>query len=385
MAARANAFVTPNIIRWGRLRVNVSRSLIAKRLNVDEDKVAQWEKGEAHPTMRQAKQLANVLDIPFGYLFFSTPPEEHIAIPDFRTVEGKQKETASLDLFDVLNDVLWKQEWYREFLTEEGTERLSFVGKFTLSARIIDVANEIRDSLHVEQARLSVQAGFEEFITQLIANAENLGILIMRSGIVRGNTHRSIAVSDFRGFAISDPVAPVVFINGADAKAAQIFTLMHELTHIWLGESAISAPDLMKAEQHQAVETFCNSVAAEILVPAERFSADWQGARSTDDNLKSMTRQFRVSSLVILRRAYDLQKIAKKEYLERFNSEYERFLASEEQSGGGNYYLNVPSWNSKTLTTTIVRAALDGRVLFREAAQLLNIKVPTIHELAKRL
>jgi Zn-dependent peptidase ImmA (M78 family)/DNA-binding XRE family transcriptional regulator len=385
MAARANAFVTPNIIRWGRQRANASRGLIAERLNVDEDKVAQWEKGEGHPTMRQAKQLANILDIPFGYLFFSKPPEEQIAIPDFRTVEGKQKETVSLDLFDVLNDVLWKQEWYREFLTEEGMDRLPFVGKFTLPARIIDVANEIRDTLHVEQARLAAQGGFEEFITQLIANAENLGILIMRSGIVRGNTHRSIAVSDFRGFAISDPVAPVVFINGADAKAAQIFTLVHELTHIWLGASAISAPDLIEAEQHQAVETFCNGVAAEVLAPEERFSADWQSARSIDDNLKSMAQRFRVSSLVVLRRAYDLRKIAKKEYLQRFNSEYKRFLASEEQSGGGNYYLNVPSWNSKTLTTTVVRAALDGRVLFREAAQLLNIKVPTIHELAKRL
>ncbi|HMM61712.1 MAG TPA: ImmA/IrrE family metallo-endopeptidase, partial [Candidatus Rifleibacterium sp.] len=83
-------------------------------------------------------------------------------------------------------------------------------------------------------------ANWESFFNILVERSEQAGIIILRSGKVGNNTHRTLDVKEFRGFVIYDELAPFIFINGADAKAAQIFTLVHELAHVWLGASGVS-------------------------------------------------------------------------------------------------------------------------------------------------
>ena len=148
----------------------------------------------------------------------------------------------SADFFQLLNDVLVKQEWYRDRLKERGAEKLPFVGKFRVADGIERVSADLSNFLSVEESR-RVSYTWDDFLRHLSRTAETQGILVMRSGIVRGNTRRKLSVNEFRGFVISDELAPLVFVNGRDSKAAQIFTLVHELVHVWINKTGIVNPD----------------------------------------------------------------------------------------------------------------------------------------------
>src|SRR5204863_887627 len=179
------------------------------------------------------------------------------------------------------------------------------------------IANDISVILGVNDDFREEAANWENFLVRLIGNVETLGVLVLRSGIVKNDTHRKLSVDEFRGFVIKDELAPLVFINGNDSRAAQIFTLIHELAHIWIGRSGISNFDLgnRQLSANQNIERLCNRVAAEVLVPQSSFQREWQSATRISENLARLTRIYRVSSLVILRRALALEKLTWQKYL----------------------------------------------------------------------
>ena len=215
--------------------------------------------------------------LPFGYLYLSEPPIEELSLPDFRIMPGEAPREPSPDLLDLLNDVLGKQQWYRDYRRSEGIEELPFVGRFKPTDSEEEVASDIRHVIDVDGARERAPS-WEAFLRELTQNAEQLGIMVMRSGVVGNNTSRPLDVHEFRGLSVSDEVAPVIFINGRDFKGAQIFTFAHEMAHIWVGQGGVSNPDygLSSEKQDSAAEQFCNRVAAETLVPGEDFRSRWE-------------------------------------------------------------------------------------------------------------
>jgi Zn-dependent peptidase ImmA (M78 family) len=214
----------------------------------------------------------------------------------------------------------------------------------------------------------------------------------MRSGIVRGNTRRKLSVNEFRGFVISDALAPLVFINGRDSKAAQIFTLVHELVHIWIDKSGISNPDAkdVLAEQKNTIERFCNSATAEALVPEANFLKSLPAALN-EESAQELAAHYRVSTVVILRRAYELNAITKNHFFRLLEKEQqkqkEREKKEEEEPtrGGGNFYLTLPVRNSRRFTETVLGALQAERVPYREAARLLGVKTGTLPKLIEGL
>jgi Zn-dependent peptidase ImmA (M78 family) len=138
-----------------------------------------------------------------------------------------------------------------------------------------------------------------------IDSADLLGILVMCSGVVRNNNKRHLNPEEFRGFALADPLAPLVFINGADTKAAQMFTLAHELAHIWLGQSALSDLAPSRALEN-GVELWCNKVAAELLVPASDLREAYSEEEGFEAEIGSLARRYKVSTLVIIRRLFEI-------------------------------------------------------------------------------
>lgn len=361
------AFINPAILSWSRQRAGLSEAQIAKGLALEIVKVKRWEGGQNLPTFNQAQKWAVITQIPFGFLFLKAPPQEHLPIPDLRTVGGVFPHKPSLNLMDTVRDVLRKQDWYLEYLQDHERAPLPFVGRFNNHSPIKDVVADIRRVLGVTDA--FARMGYEDYVRALVSGAEEAGILVMRSGVALGNTHRKLDVSEFRGFAISNPVAPVVFINSADAPTARLFTLMHELAHIWIGSSGVSDGSSQSARQEEA---FCNAVAGEFLAPELIFRAHWVSDVHWEENLGPLAGRFRVSALVIARRARDLGYISNDQY----GAYYRRILQEyrDKDGSGGDYYRTATIRNSTRLSKAVLAEAQSGRILLRDAGKLLGVQ-----------
>lgn len=388
MRTEEQAFITPAVFRWAIARAKSSSDKIAEKLRTNPTSIASWAQGKDFPTFSQAQRLAEVLYIPFGYLFLPAPPEERIPLTDFRVSPGKRvKPTA--ELIDLVNDVLFKQGWYSEFLRQRGAGPMPFVGRFSFKDSPAEIAASIRSMLHLDTALRQQCPGPDELLRALIRNIEAEGILVMRSGVPAGNTRRRLSVKEFRGFAISDPIAPLIFVNSRDWPKAQLFTTAHELVHIWIGTTGISNEDLKEIDlsAKNKVERLCNETAAEVLAPSTDFLAIWDSSQSISENIGRAVRNFKVSTLVALRRAFDLRRITEKEYVRLYEHEEQRFRqeARGHRKGGGNFYNNILARNSETLTRTVVQGALSGSVLYRDAARLLNVGTPTVQKIARHL
>lgn len=382
------AYVTPTVIKWARERVGLNRDELAAKMagGVTGDHIKAWEtEGQAHPTFAQAETFAEKVKIPFLLLFLSKPPSDELPLPDLRTIKGVKPSKPSPDFLQVITDVTLKQQWYREYQVANGHAKLDFVGNFSINGTR-RVADAIRDKLTIDDDLRMECRNWEQFLTKLVRLAESLGIIVMRSSVVGNDNTRKLNVAEFRGFAISDDFAPVVFINSRDAKAAQIFTLAHELAHLWLGANGISNPDPRKQAEDftDNVERFCNAVAAELLVPADEFQSLWESRREVFTNIRAITRHFKVSSIVAIIRARDLTRLTVSEAAKLINAEYERYRSmskrEEPKEGEGNFWKTFNARNGRLLVDSVTAAIRGNAVTYTDAASILSVKVATIEK-----
>ena len=372
------AYVNPSLLTWSRERAGLSTEQVAKKLPVKPDRVQEWEAGETRPTFLQAQKWASVAHIPFGFLFLQHPPVEKLPLPDLRTVGGIAPQRPTLELLDTVRDAIRKQDWYLEYLQHQEYQPLAFVGRFSSRSQVAEVVDDIRRVLGVNPdiGRLD----YEKYSRALIEAAETAGILVMRSGTALGNTHRKLEVSEFRGFAISNAYAPVVFINSSDAPTARLFTLLHELAHIWIGSSGVSDGN---SENGREEEHFCNAVAGEFLAPEVQFRALWNADVDWQDNLAPIATRFHISKLAIGRRALDLGYISQAQY-----SAYYRMILKafqDEKGGAGDYYRNATANNSSRLSKAVLTEAMSGRMLLREAGHLLGVQPAKLRTLVSKI
>ena len=348
-------------------------------------KYPQWLSGEAKPTMKQLEKFAAQTFAPLGYFFLAAPPEERLPIPDFRTVTDHGVSRPSPHLLDTIYAVQLRQEWMRGFLMEQGEPALAFIGSRTVRDTPAGVATDIRRTLGLEARWSRALDTWEEALRILVHKIEDVGVLVMINGVVENNTHRPLDVDEFRGFVLSDTHAPVIFINGRDAKAAQMFTLVHELAHLWLGQGGISDfKELLPSEN--AVEIFCNKVAAEFLVPAAEMRLAWPEAKDGPKPFERLARLFKVSPVVAARRVLDLELISRARYF-AFYKEYRDAMAERRSqgAGGGNFYLTLGARLGKRFPAAVYIAAKEGRLPYREAYQLTGLSGASFDRFGKEL
>ena len=380
------ALISPSILRWARERAGLQPEPLAKTAHVDLDKLWLWEQGETKPTFKQAQDLAKALHIPFGFLFLQNPPEETLPIPDLRTVGDHAISHISNELRDLLADILRKHDWYKDYLLEQGTRPLPFIGRFNPDIPIATIATDLTMTLRLTLADRAEARNWEAFLSLLMTKAETVGIWVMRSGIVGSNTHRTLDVQEFRGLAICDNIAPLVFINGRDAKAAQIFTLVHELAHLWIGQSGISDVSLAQPTNtiYWDTEKICNAIAAEVLVPQATLREQWNNTESTGQNADQLASFYRVSTVVIARRALDLGLIDWSSYSEYYQQQAALWRQIKKGSGG-DPYRTIPVRNGRQYTEAVVHSALGRNLLLRDAGRLLGVSPSKISRLAQEI
>lgn len=372
--------VKPEMFRWARERAGFEPGVLAGRF----PRLDAWERGEAQPTLKQLESFAQATYTPVGYLFLPEPPVEAIPIPDFRTIGNERLERPGADLLDTLYLCQQRQEWYRDFARTEGEGPLAFVGSASLASGIEETGARIRDALGFDLEERRQTPTWTEALRRFIGLADDLGILVMVSGVVGSNNRRKLNPEEFRGFALVDPLAPLVFVNGADTKAAQMFTLAHELAHVWLGQSALSDVAPVSSPSH-AVEIWCNRVAAELLVPLAIFREEYQPEAMLRDELDRLARRFKVSTLVALRRIRDAGGLTADQFWREYRRELERLRAIQ-TAGGGNFYLTLGARASKRFARALVVSTLEGRSSFTEAFRLLGMKkMATFQELGHSL
>ncbi len=321
---------------------------------------------------------------PVGYMFLTFPPKETLPIPDFRTVGNIHIGQPSPDLLETIYLCQQRQEWYRDFSVTIHESQYPFVGSVNLNSDIKIVAENIRQTLDFEIEKRKKLSTWEEVLRQFFSQVDAAGIMVMVSGVVGSNTHRKLNHEEFRGFALSDDRAPLIFINGKDTKSAQMFTLAHELAHIWLGKTGLSdiGPNTKPSNE---VEIWCNRVAAEILVPLHAIKNEYLIQNSPEKETNRLARLFKVSTLVILRRILDAQFITKNHFNKSYNNELKRLLAIT-RSSGGSFYLTQPVRVSKRFAKALIVSTLEGQTLYRDAFQLLGLKkMSTFRELGDRL
>lgn len=371
-----------DLIRWARERARSDVEDLTRRF----PRIHEWETGEVLPTLRQLEEFARVTHAPVGFLFLAEPPEEPIPLPDFRTMGDAEMRRASPDLLDTIFLCEQRQEWYREYGRANREDPLDFVGSMGLETEPLEAGASIRTKLEFEIDQRG--ARWADAFRILTQQAEELGVLVMVSGVVGNNTHRKLNPEEFRGFAMVDPMAPLVFINGADTKAAQIFSLAHELAHVWLGQSALSDAEVGSRLGNPA-ERWCNQVAAEVLVPLHEIREQFNPDNQLDDELDRLARVFKVSTLVVLSRTHDAGHFSTQEFRAAYRVELDRilgFMDERTSGGGGDFYNTQPVRVSRRFAQAVASSALEGQTLIRDALQLLGIKkLSTFHEFSRRI
>lgn len=352
--------IQPDMLRW-----------VIQRAGVSEEKAIEafpllnsWLLQEKLPTMNQLKKFAEKFYVPLVYLFMGNRPEETIPFPMFRGEAGQQ-DHFDLNVYDTVMSVQARQEWLEEYLLENEIETCSFIGSINIQVPITEAVNKLRTILGLDSKWAFSISTSDAAVSYLGQKLEDAGVFLAYNGVVGNNTHRSLKVCECRGFALVNKNAPYIFINSADSKSAQLFTLVHEAAHLMLGMSAGHAGS--ETFHHEATEKYCDMVAAEFLVPSSVLREVW------NNDIKFASRRFKVSELVIARRAHDLGLLSDAAYREFWLSYSKRPIVAKKNSSGGSFYLTSVKRVGRNFAIHVRNAVNNRQLSYTEAYRLTGL------------
>lgn len=367
--ARVN--INPDVLMWA---IEYSQRGL-EAFSEKFPKLTKWLEKSERPTVKQLEDMAKFAYVPFGYLMLSEKPDIPIRkISDFRTLQNQgfiASDEYSAALRDTINIVRSRQEWLIDYKKDKDYAPVAFIGSIDRNMSDDDIVNHINKVLEIPtnwRTKISSRANALRFFVDIL---ESKGIVIFINGVVGNDTHRPLSVSEFRGFALADKMAPVIFINGADAIAARIFTLFHEVVHLFLGQDGLD----------DRTEPFCNRIAAKLLVPEDLFDKGWQKYAHDFEQLEKF---FKVSQLVLFRAALTYNKIDEKEYarlVKLYESTHKRISMT---GSGGDFYNVAPYRVGRGFCRYVNEAINSGSLTYTEAYNLLGVKGKTFAEVMKR-
>ena len=368
--------VTQSVLAWALQRADRSYEETVKKF----PQFGAWLSGDALPSLRELEKFASFTHVSLGALIMPEPPDETLPIADMRTRDSKVIERPSGNLLDTIDRYQQFQDWYHDYAREQGAEKLPFLGSVSSQDKPHMVAHRVRELLLLDQITATTP---EQWRRDIVKALEDVGVLVMMSGIVGNNTHRPLSTDEFRGFCLYDVLAPLIFVNLAgESYGAQNFTLVHEFAHLLAGHSALSGGDHLLGGTSE--EAWCNRVAALALLPDDALAA-FDAAQSLQD-YRVAARRFGVSAEVALHRLYGARRINEERYYELLDAVRADYGGETHSSGGGNFYNTLTTRLGRPLATAIVTSTLEGRIGFTEGFRMIGShKREVFDELARRL
>lgn len=386
----AKAFITKDVLRWARESAKMSIEVAASKVPCDPEKLDEWETSSSNnfPTIKQAEKLAKIYRRPLAVFYLPSIPKDFQILRDFRS---RNKDEFSTALIFMMREIQEKQDWLKTAFIENSEAQLEFVGRFSNGDSPDEVAQNIRDVLNINTSESETNP-----LKYWIEKAESHRIFISMSSYF--HTRMKLDINEVKGFAIADKYAPFIFINSEDWNNAQLFTLVHELVHIWINESGVSNETEINFRNNTGIdpiEKFCNEVTANVLLPDQEFKLHFRTITNlTLKNVSAISKKFGVSNITLLIRAFNLNLIDTKKFnllyseAEKQFLEYEKWVQRKEElqkekEGGPNYYLLQTRRNSKAFSNIVLDNYKGGFISGIEASHLLNIKLNRFPKLEK--
>lgn len=375
--------IQPEIISWA-LGQTGEEQLGTKLMN----NIKQWLDGTKTPTFNQIEDFSRKANIPLGYFFLQTPPVEQLQLIEYRTVDSVELAHPSRNLIDTIHEMESVQAWMKEYRQETGFDVLPVVGCLKGNDDFKYIAKTIRKNMDLSDIWYESCTNMNAAFNYVRSRLEECGIVVMLNGVVGKNTHRTLSVDEFRAFAMVDEWAPLIFVNGADSQGARLFSLFHEIAHIWLGENDLYN-DRGNSHEVKPIEILCNAVAGELMVPFDKFLVEWNAAAYADSRvkIKNLAKHFRCGESVIARKAFDAKKISYDLYKNIIDDAIEAYRQMKEnkESNGGNYYNTMGNRLDGCFVRALCESINSGRTTYSEAYRLTNTSRKTFSEIALRL
>ena len=381
--------ISPDILVWvlNKIVDNQRESEIVKLIK-------NWQSGEETPTFKTIETVSQKTHIPFGYFFLQKPPKEECELIECRTIDSKALENPSRELIDTVDMMSNVQEWMAEYKQDNGFDKLSFVGSFQEKYSINELISDVRNKLEIKKDWFVNCQNVEESFKYLREKISDLGILVMQNGVVSLNNNRRLDIEEFRAFTLINKYAPLIFINSNDTKNGKIFSLLHELVHIWIGkDNLFNNNDHIGSIRVNKIEQLCNEVAAEILVPMDLFMEKWNETfGEIYEKTREIAQHFKCSNSVIARRALIKNLIDKKTYEEFLREDKKGYeihlklkLRNSPESKGGSFYNTLISRWDKKFTFALDNSTKTGRTQYIETYRIVQMSGKTFHTFVDRL
>ena len=362
-----NYKVNQDVLLWA---INESQKDLAE-IKDKYPKIDEWIEGSAEPTLRQLENLANYLKIPFGYMFLQRPPKDSSFKVEFRSINNKAPHI-SKNLKDTLHEMDSRKSWMSEYRRNLGWEKLDIISEFNANVNEQTTCEKIaqcaKDILKIDSEWFAAQSTYEKAYTFLREKLENAGVMVMQNGTVGFDNHRKLDLSEFRAFMLYDEIAPLIFINAADATSGKIFSLIHEYIHILFQQEDIllnsDATEIKENEQR------INKITAEFLMPADVVTTKWEEttSRTETEHIESLAKLFKVSNYALSIRLAELGIISRNMvsyFAQRANN-------SKHGGSGGDFYATYYSRMSKSFLYSVINQAEAGNLSYTYAYKLLG-------------
>jgi len=377
------AYITPKLLRWARESAKMTLKNAASKVNKTAEQLNAWEEGSEYPTIKQAEKLAKAYKRPFALFFLPENPSDFQPLQDFRKSDSKELTTGSVF---IIREIQQKQNWLSEVMEESGESKLSFIGKYSRQNSPEEVAEDILTTLKISRNISGQGSPVKYWVDQIEAK----GIFVSRTSFI--HSRLLLDKDELQGFAIADLYAPFVFVNSQDWDAPQLFTLVHELAHLWINETGISNDVVIDSKNSNPIERFCNEVAANVLMPKDLMRLFNSQVYSNSISVYNAAKHLGVSSFAFIVRALNLSLISlgqyqtlktqvQKDFNEFLIREDEKKQKAKQKEGGPSPYLLRVNKNSRSFTQYVLDAFRGGNIEPTEASTLLNTSINNFKKL----